>query len=83
MLTYNDVAQLLGIPRPTLTRKILDYNKDAHNTGGTQIQPTFIERHPGYERHLFNKEAAEQIRQLLGTKPTARRGRPPKGETKS
>lgn len=83
MLTYNDVAQRLGIPRPTLTRKILDFNKAAHEEGRPPITPTIIDKHPGYERHLFNEEAAEQIRQLLGTKPTARRGRPPKGETKS
>jgi hypothetical protein len=80
MLTYNDLAKKLGIPRGTLSRKIAAYNAHADATGGDKILPD-EERPTGATQHLFKPERIQEIKHALDSLKARGRGRPRTQET--
>ena len=79
MLTYNDLAKKLGIPRGTLSRKIAAFNRRADATGGDKILPD--EERPVGTQHLFKPERVQEIKQALDSLKARGRGRPRTQET--
>lgn len=69
MLTILEVAAQIKIPRGTLSRKLLEFNKAAPET--EQLRPDKIEDHGHYKVHLFSAETADRIEAMI--KASARR----------
>ncbi len=83
LLTYEDVAEKIGIPRGTLSRKLIKHNKTAK--ADQRIEPDKIEDHGHYRIHLFTQATAARIGSVMKSMntPRGRRKNPaPSGENK-
>jgi len=63
MLTIIEVAAQVGIPRGTLSRKLLEFNKAAPET--EQLKPDKVEDHGHYKVHFFSAETADRIEAMI------------------
>jgi hypothetical protein len=71
MFTYDEIAKQLGIPRGTLSRKLLEHNRRAVEP----IKPDKIDDRGHYRIHLYTAETVDKIAQAFKNF-TGKRGRP-------
>jgi hypothetical protein len=75
-LTYIELAQKLGIPRGTLSRKLIEFNRRARKNGEPEIKPDELEQTNVYTRHYFKTDRLPEIRAALKGLPSKKSGRP-------
>lgn len=72
--TYDDIAEALQIPRGTLGRKLLIFNRTAKE--GDRIHPDMVKRVNYSKQHIFMAETVDRIAKAIASMPTKKRGRP-------
>lgn len=65
MLTIIEVAAQVGIPRGTLSRRLLEFNRQAPDS--EKINPDKIEDKGHYRVHLFSAATADRIEAMIKT----------------
>jgi len=80
LIDYETLAQQLGMPRGTLSRKIGEFNELAKAKRPPQptLDPDKIEDHGHYKKHFFKPNRVAEIQAALLTLPAGKRGRPKK-----
>lgn len=80
--TYVTLAQALGMPRGTLSRRLIEHNRWARKEGEPEIKPDSYDAQPGYTKHYFHTDRLPSIREALSkTAATRKRGERAKNAT--
>lgn len=76
-LTREAVAERLGIPGSTLSRKLNQFNRENPKA---QVLPDEIEDHGHYRVHLYHLNTVARVEEAVKAVTKRGQGRPKKGE---